>query len=113
MLTHLQRADFHRLLFDLAEPHMDLRLNSTVISINPNPALTTKNPSGELIPGPSVTLADGEVIACDLIVAADGVKSMVREVVLEAWEAEQAKVKAQSKDSNSSGALDGESASEC
>lgn len=56
-----------------------------------------------------MTLASGEVIACDLIVAADGVKSMAREVVLEAWEAEQAK--AQSKESSRTS--DGEFSGKC
>ena len=70
---------------------MELRLNSTVASINPNPGIVSTSTDGAIIPGPSVTLTSGEVIGCDLIVAADGVKSMVREVVLDAWEEQQAK----------------------
>lgn len=67
---HIHRADFHRLLLDLAAPVSTLRLNCTVDSVNPS------------APRPSVTLTTGEVISADLIVGADGVKSMVREVVI-------------------------------
>ncbi|KDQ50635.1 hypothetical protein JAAARDRAFT_141673, partial [Jaapia argillacea MUCL 33604] len=70
---HMHRADFHKLLFDLAAPNMELRLNSTVVSVTPS------SPSN---PQPSVTLASGEVIKGDLIVGCDGVKSCIREVVL-------------------------------
>ncbi len=65
---HIHRADLHKLLFDLALPHMTLRLNSTVVSVDPD--------------APSVTLASGEVVRGDLIVGADGVKSLIQEVVL-------------------------------
>lgn len=67
---HIHRADFHRLLLDLAEPVTKLRLNSTVVSIDPSS------------PKPSLTLSTGEVLSADLIVGADGVKSMCREIVL-------------------------------
>lgn len=69
---HLHRADLHRLLFDLvADTHnVLLRLNATVKHIDP----TCKDGR------PSVTLSTGEVVCGDLIIGADGVKSMVREV---------------------------------
>ncbi|KAI5117861.1 hypothetical protein M0805_007704 [Coniferiporia weirii] len=67
---HIHRADFHQLLLDLAAPQSTLRLNSTVVSLDP------------YAQRPTVTLATGEVLAADLIVGADGVKSMVRDVVL-------------------------------
>lgn len=67
---HIHRADFHRLLLDLAEPVTKLRLNSTVVAIDPSS------------PKPSITLSTGEVLSADLIVGADGVKSMCREIVL-------------------------------
>ena len=67
---HIHRADFHRLLLDLAAPVSTLRLDSTVVYVDPS------------APRPSVTLSTGEVIFADLIIGADGVKSMVREVVL-------------------------------
>ena len=72
---HIHRADFHRLLFDLARPGInDLRLKSTVVSVNP----------GSVSPDvrPSATLASGEVIEADLVVGADGVKSIVQRTVL-------------------------------
>ncbi|KAJ3011670.1 hypothetical protein NUW54_g2099 [Trametes sanguinea] len=65
---HIHRADLHKLLFDLAAPFMTLRLKSTVVSVDPE--------------APSVTLASGEVVHGDLIVGADGVKSMIQRVVL-------------------------------
>ncbi|PIL32084.1 hypothetical protein GSI_06789 [Ganoderma sinense ZZ0214-1] len=65
---HIHRADLHRLLFDLAEPHMELRLNATVVSVDPD--------------APSVTLKSGEVVKGDVVVGADGVKSLVQRVVL-------------------------------
>ena len=65
---HIHRADLHKLLFDLAAPHMTLRLNANVVSVDPD--------------APSVTLASGEVVRGDLIVGADGVKSLIQEVVL-------------------------------
>ncbi|PIL28047.1 hypothetical protein GSI_09799 [Ganoderma sinense ZZ0214-1] len=65
---HIHRADLHKLLFDLAAPHMTLRLNATVVGVDPD--------------APSLTLASGEVVRGDLIVGADGVKSLLQEVVL-------------------------------
>ena len=67
---HIHRAEFHRLLFDLvADTHnVVLRLSATVKHIDPSE------------PGPSVTLATGEVVHGDLIIGADGVKSLIREV---------------------------------
>ncbi|EPQ51650.1 FAD/NAD P-binding domain-containing protein [Gloeophyllum trabeum ATCC 11539] len=65
---HIHRADFHKILFDLASPHMSLRLKSRVVAIDPSV--------------PNLTLESGEVIKTDLIVGADGVKSFVREVVI-------------------------------
>ena len=65
---HIHRADFHKLLFDLAAPFMTLRLQSTVVSVDPE--------------APSLTLASGEVVHGDLILGADGVKSLIQQVVL-------------------------------
>ncbi|TDL23537.1 FAD/NAD(P)-binding domain-containing protein [Rickenella mellea] len=69
---HVHRADFHQMLCTLAtqHPNVTLRLSSTVVSIDPD----SENPS--------VTLAGGEVLRGDLIVGADGVKSIVRQVVV-------------------------------
>ena len=65
---HIHRADFHKLLFDLAAPSMTLRLKSTVVAVDPD--------------APSATLSTGEVVRGDLIIGADGVKSLVQQVVL-------------------------------
>ncbi|KAI0347313.1 FAD/NAD(P)-binding domain-containing protein [Trametopsis cervina] len=65
---HIHRADFHKLLFDLAAPSVTLRLNSTVVGVDPD--------------APSVTLSSGEVIKGDLVIGADGVKSYTQQVVL-------------------------------
>ncbi|KAI0925362.1 hypothetical protein AcV7_005629 [Taiwanofungus camphoratus] len=65
---HIHRADFHKLLYDLAAPNMTLRLNSTVVAVDPE--------------APSLTLASGEVAHGDLVIGADGVKSIIQQVVL-------------------------------
>jgi len=56
------------MLYDLALPHITLRLNSRVVKINPDL--------------PSYTLSNGETVKCDMIIGADGVKSGIREVVI-------------------------------
>jgi salicylate hydroxylase len=69
LLTRLkQRADFHRMLYSVTESYCNIRVNSRVVSVDP---LT-----------PSVTLASGEVVTADLIIGADGVKSVTREYVV-------------------------------
>jgi salicylate hydroxylase len=64
----LQRADLLELLRTLAAPHMTLRLNSKVVSVDPH--------------APRVTLEGGDIIEGDLIIGADGIKSIVREAVV-------------------------------
>ena len=57
------------MIYELAEQaRVTIRLSSHVQSIDPSK--------------PTLTLSSGEVIRCDLIVGADGVKSMIREVVV-------------------------------
>lgn len=63
-----QRADLHHLLYTLAAPNLTLKLNSHVKSVDPS--------------GPSCILTSGEVLDCDLIIGADGVKSVIRDHVL-------------------------------
>lgn len=72
---HIHRADFHRMVYEraAASDRVTVRLNSTVKSVDPVP-----NAQGQV----SVTLTSGEVISGDLIVGADGVKSLVRQVVI-------------------------------
>ncbi|KZT03048.1 FAD/NAD(P)-binding domain-containing protein [Laetiporus sulphureus 93-53] len=65
---HIHRADFHKLLYELAIPSMTLRLNSTVVACDPV--------------APSLTLASGETVYGDLVIGADGVKSFIQQVVL-------------------------------
>lgn len=65
---HIHRADYHKLLFDLAAPNMTLRLQSTVVAVNPD--------------APTLTLASGEVVQGDLIIGADGIKSFIQQVVI-------------------------------
>lgn len=66
---HIHRADFHRLLFDLVSDtsNVTIRLNANV---------THLEPEGR----PRLTLASGEIIDADLVIGADGLKSMVRQV---------------------------------
>ncbi|KAG2145434.1 uncharacterized protein EDB93DRAFT_1087020 [Suillus bovinus] len=64
----LHRADFHRMLHETAEPYCNIRINSRVVSVDPSK--------------PSVTLASGEVVYADLLIGADGVKSVTREYVV-------------------------------
>ncbi|KAJ3716990.1 FAD/NAD(P)-binding domain-containing protein [Lentinula raphanica] len=63
----VHRADLYEMLFTLASPYMDLRMNSKVTSLNAD------NPNT-----PSVTVQTGEVISADLIIGADGINSIVR-----------------------------------
>ena len=70
-----QRDDIVRLLYELAtDAGAQIDFNTEVISIHQGSAG---------VPNPSVTLANGDVLTADIIVGADGYKSMVREVVLE------------------------------
>ncbi|THH15909.1 hypothetical protein EW146_g4651 [Bondarzewia mesenterica] len=71
---HVHRADYHAMLLRLAlaASGVQLRLGATVVGVEPDPA--TKG-------GPHVVLASGETIRGDLIVGADGVKSMLQAVV--------------------------------
>jgi len=64
----IHRADYHKLLYDLAAPYMTLRLNSKVVSVDPDT--------------PSLTLVSGEVVHGDLIIGADGIKSYIQKIVL-------------------------------
>jgi salicylate hydroxylase len=64
----LHRADLHRMLYEATEPHCNIRVNSRVVSVDPSK--------------PSVTLASGEVVSADLLVGADGIKSVTREYVV-------------------------------
>ncbi|KAM6496772.1 hypothetical protein JOM56_007245 [Amanita muscaria] len=68
----IHRGDLQKLLCDLAFsfPNVSLRLNSRVVSISPNG------------PSPYVVLHSGESISGDMVIGADGVKSIVRSCVV-------------------------------
>ncbi|KAJ7165085.1 hypothetical protein C8R46DRAFT_1098142 [Mycena filopes] len=65
---HVHRADLLKMLFKLASPYMTLYLNSRVVSLDPDLC--------------QVTLESGRTFRGDVILGADGVKSMIREVVV-------------------------------
>ncbi|KAJ8596570.1 FAD/NAD(P)-binding domain-containing protein [Rhizopogon salebrosus TDB-379] len=65
---HIHRGDFHRMLYDLAEPHCTIRTNCRVVSMD-----TSK---------PTLTLESGEVVHADLVIGADGIKSTLRRYVV-------------------------------
>ncbi|KIM69526.1 hypothetical protein SCLCIDRAFT_12991 [Scleroderma citrinum Foug A] len=65
---HIHRADLHRIMYDLAEPHVDIRTNCRVVSMNPSI--------------PTLTLQTGEIVYADLVIGADGVKSLSRQYVM-------------------------------
>lgn len=65
---HIHRADFHRMLYVAVEPHCNIRVNCRVVSVDPSK--------------PSVTLASGEVVSADVLIGADGLKSITREYVV-------------------------------
>ncbi|KAJ7326192.1 hypothetical protein DFH08DRAFT_787093 [Mycena albidolilacea] len=65
---HVHRADLLDMLFKLASPYMTLFLNSRVVSLDPDLG--------------QVTLESGQKFHADVILGADGVKSMIREVVV-------------------------------
>ncbi|KAI6046393.1 FAD/NAD(P)-binding domain-containing protein [Pisolithus marmoratus] len=67
-LYHTHRADLHRMLYDLAESHVNIRTNCRVVSMDPSL--------------PSLTLRSGEVVHADLVIGADGLKSTTRHYVV-------------------------------
>ncbi|KAH8833910.1 hypothetical protein DL96DRAFT_1703549 [Flagelloscypha sp. PMI_526] len=64
----VHRTDLQNMLLEIATPYMDLRLGARVVTIDPE--------------APSVTLESGEVVSGDMILGADGIKSIIREVVV-------------------------------
>lgn len=65
---HIHRADFHRMLYELAEPQCTIRTNCRVVSMDASK--------------PTLTLESGEVVHADLVIGADGVKSTLRQYVV-------------------------------
>ncbi|ESK94846.1 hypothetical protein Moror_14119 [Moniliophthora roreri MCA 2997] len=66
-MYQMHRADLQKMLYELASPHMTLRLGSEVAFIDSS--------------APSVTLKSGEILSGDLVVGADGIHSIVRRVL--------------------------------
>ncbi|CAK5269509.1 unnamed protein product [Mycena citricolor] len=65
---HIHRADLLDMLFKLAAPHMTLFTNSRVVAVDPAQG--------------QITLQSGETVRGDVVLGADGLKSMVREVIV-------------------------------
>ncbi|OJJ30513.1 hypothetical protein ASPWEDRAFT_716650 [Aspergillus wentii DTO 134E9] len=67
----IHRADLHNALIDraLELPNVELRVNSTVTDVQFTPA--------------AVTLANGSIVHADIVIAADGIKSVLRGHLLE------------------------------
>jgi len=80
---HIHRADLHHLLYDLvADTHdVTLRLGATVQDVYPGDENGVLEEGQQGRGRPFVKLVSGEVVEGDLIVAADGVKSMIRQIV--------------------------------
>ncbi|KIK68672.1 hypothetical protein GYMLUDRAFT_92186 [Collybiopsis luxurians FD-317 M1] len=65
---HLHRADLRDMLYDIARPHINYRAGSRVASVNPSE--------------PAVVLDSGEMLTADMVIGADGIRSIVRDIVL-------------------------------
>ncbi|KAJ8093248.1 hypothetical protein PM082_020734 [Marasmius tenuissimus] len=65
---HVHRADLIQMLYDLAKPYMDLKLGCRAVSVDPS--------------HPSVQVEDGSKFHGDLIIGADGFRSMTRETIV-------------------------------
>ncbi|KAF9076291.1 FAD/NAD(P)-binding domain-containing protein, partial [Rhodocollybia butyracea] len=65
---HIHRSDLYNILYELAKPRITFRPASRVTSVHPSE--------------PSVVLESGEKITADVIIGADGIHSVVRDVVL-------------------------------
>lgn len=76
---HVHRADLHRMLYDLVlncrTTPIDIKLASTVIDVGVHDNLATSAGGAAW-----AKLQNGQILHADLIVAADGVKSLIREV---------------------------------
>lgn len=81
---HIHRADYHTILYEIAKPHMDLRLNSKVVSVDviPAPQQTSVSGASNATPKVALTLQFGDIVYADMIIGADGIKSMLRDLVV-------------------------------
>ncbi|KAL7280606.1 hypothetical protein ACG7TL_005543 [Trametes sanguinea] len=74
-LSAFQHDDLIRMLYKLA--------TEAGARVDFHTEVTAIQPGSDSIPNPSVTLANGDVLTADMVVGADGYRSLVREVVLE------------------------------
>jgi salicylate hydroxylase len=58
----------HTILLNAAKPYMHLRLSSRVVAVDPESM--------------TLTLANGETVHADIVIGADGIHSMLREIVV-------------------------------
>ena len=70
----LKHEDLHRLLYELA--------TSLGVRVDFNRAVVAIEPGDDTSPSPKVTLSTGEVLTPDLLIGADGPRSVVRQAVL-------------------------------
>ncbi|KAI0831918.1 FAD/NAD-P-binding domain-containing protein [Trametes gibbosa] len=71
----MHHDDIIQILYKLAtDAGATVDFHTQVVSIHPG---------SDSIPNPSITLANGDVLTADMLIGADGYKSLVREVVLE------------------------------
>jgi len=72
---HIHHVDYHAILHSLirSTPYVRICLGTTICGIQPNPSI---------VGGPSVTLTSGKILYADLIVSADGIKSMLQKAVM-------------------------------
>jgi len=84
-VLEMQRADLYNMLWDIAKPFVNLRTNSKQYHLQEK-ILSDPELQGKVVAidphTPKVTLESGEIIYADLIVGADGVRSVVRDVVV-------------------------------
>ena len=76
---HVHRADLHRILVDVALRDTDTDTDTAGVTLRLGARVVSVDPDADT---PSLTLVSGEVVRGDLIVGADGVKSLTQRVVL-------------------------------
>ncbi|KAK6991800.1 FAD/NAD(P)-binding domain-protein [Favolaschia claudopus] len=79
---NVHRGDFHRMMLNAAKTVADVKTNARVLSVNLDTYQQAKTVDDRTRrQRPSVTLVDGQVFHSDLVIGADGIKSVTRNVV--------------------------------